>query len=33
MQSFQNKLADGVYTYKFKTETGTIGQGFVHLVR
>jgi gliding motility-associated-like protein len=26
-------LADGVYTYKFTTETGTIGHGFVHLVR
>lgn len=28
-----NKLVDGVYTYKFTTETGTIGHGFVHLVR
>jgi gliding motility-associated-like protein len=27
------ELADGVYTYKFTTETGTIGHGFVHLVR
>ena len=27
------ELADGVYTYKFTTEKGTIGHGFVHLVR
>ena len=27
------ELADGVYTYKFTTETGTIGHGFLHLVR
>jgi gliding motility-associated-like protein len=27
------ELADGVYTYKFTTETGTIGHGFVHLIR
>jgi gliding motility-associated-like protein len=27
------ELADGVYTYKFTTETGTIGHGFVYLVR
>ncbi len=27
------ELADGVYTYKFTTETGEIGHGFVHLVR
>ena len=27
------ELSDGVYTYKFTTETGTIGHGFVHLVR
>jgi gliding motility-associated-like protein len=27
------ELADGVYTYKFTTETGIIGHGFVHLVR
>jgi len=26
-------LVDGVYTYKFTTETGTIGHGFVHLIR
>jgi len=28
-----NELVDGVYTYKFITETGTIGHGFVHLIR
>jgi gliding motility-associated-like protein len=28
-----NELADGVYTYKFTIETGTIGHGFVHLIR
>jgi gliding motility-associated-like protein len=28
-----NKLVDGVYTYKFKTEHGKVGYGFVHLVR
>jgi gliding motility-associated-like protein len=27
------ELSDGVYTYKFTTETGTIGHGFVYLVR
>jgi gliding motility-associated-like protein len=27
------ELADGVYTYKFTTETGIIGHGFLHLVR
>ena len=27
------ELSDGVYTYKFTNETGTIGHGFVHLVR
>ncbi len=27
------ELADGVYTYKFTTETGAIGHGFVHLIR
>ncbi|MFM7759007.1 MAG: gliding motility-associated C-terminal domain-containing protein, partial [Crocinitomicaceae bacterium] len=27
------ELVDGVYTYKFKTEIGEIGHGFVHLVR
>ena len=27
------ELADGVYTYKFTTEKGTIGHGFVHLIR
>lgn len=27
------ELSDGVYTYKFTTEKGTIGHGFVHLVR
>ena len=26
-------LVDGVYTYKFKMESGTIGHGFVHLIR
>ena len=26
-------LVDGVYTYKFTTGTGTIGHGFLHLVR
>jgi gliding motility-associated-like protein len=26
-------LVDGVYTYKFTTEKGTIGHGFVHLIR
>ncbi|MBM3160956.1 MAG: gliding motility-associated C-terminal domain-containing protein [Bacteroidetes bacterium] len=26
-------LLDGVYTYKYTTEAGTIGHGFVHLVR
>ena len=31
--TFGKELADGVYTYKFTTETGTIGHGFVHLVR
>ncbi len=27
------ELVDGVYTYKFATEAGKIGHGFVHLVR
>jgi gliding motility-associated-like protein len=27
------ELADGVYTYKFTTEKGATGHGFVHLVR
>jgi gliding motility-associated-like protein len=27
------ELVDGVYTYKFKTETGKTGHGFVHLIR
>jgi gliding motility-associated-like protein len=27
------ELADGVYTYKFTTENGTTGHGFVHLVK
>jgi gliding motility-associated-like protein len=27
------ELVDGVYTYKFKTQSGQIGHGFVHLVR
>jgi len=27
------ELSDGVYTYKFTTETGTIGHGFVYLIR
>jgi gliding motility-associated-like protein len=27
------ELFDGVYTYKFKTQNGKIGHGFVHLVR
>jgi gliding motility-associated-like protein len=27
------ELVDGVYTYKFKTQNGKIGHGFVHLVR
>ena len=27
------ELVEGVYTFKFITETGTIGHGFVHLVR
>jgi gliding motility-associated-like protein len=27
------ELLDGVYTYKFKTQSGQIGHGFVHLVR
>jgi gliding motility-associated-like protein len=27
------ELNDGVYTYKFTTETGSIGHGFVHLIR
>jgi gliding motility-associated-like protein len=27
------ELVDGVYTYKFITKDGTIGHGFVHLVR
>jgi gliding motility-associated-like protein len=27
------ELADGVYTYKFTTEKGTIGYGFVHLIK
>ena len=27
------ELTDGVYTYKFTTETGSIGHGFVHLIR
>jgi gliding motility-associated-like protein len=27
------ELVDGVYTYKFKTEIGGIGHGFVHLIR
>jgi gliding motility-associated-like protein len=27
------EIVEGVYTYKFKTEKGTIGHGFVHLVR
>jgi gliding motility-associated-like protein len=31
--TFGKELADGVYTYKFTTETGIIGHGFVHLVR
>jgi gliding motility-associated-like protein len=26
-------LVDGVYTYKFTTETGTIGHGFLHLIK
>jgi gliding motility-associated-like protein len=26
-------LLEGVYTYKYTTETGTIGHGFVHLIR
>ena len=28
-----NELVNGVYTYKFTTETGSIGHGFVHLIR
>jgi gliding motility-associated-like protein len=27
------ELVEGVYTYKFKTQNGKIGHGFVHLVR
>jgi len=27
------ELVEGVYTYKFKTESGKIGHGFVHLLR
>jgi len=27
------ELTDGVYTYKFTSEAGTIVHGFVHLVR
>jgi gliding motility-associated-like protein len=27
------ELVDGVYTYKFTTETGEIGHGFIHLIR
>jgi flagellar hook assembly protein FlgD len=27
------ELVDGVYTYKFKTQDGRIGHGFVHLMR
>jgi gliding motility-associated-like protein len=27
------ELVDGVYTYKFQTETGKTGHGFVHLIR
>ncbi|MFM8963683.1 MAG: gliding motility-associated C-terminal domain-containing protein, partial [Sphingomonadales bacterium] len=27
------ELIEGVYTYKFKTESGKIGHGFVHLLR
>ena len=27
------ELIDGVYTYKFKTEAGNVGHGFVHLIR
>ena len=26
------ELVDGVYTYKFKTQTGKIGHGFLHLI-
>jgi gliding motility-associated-like protein len=26
-------LMDGVYTYKFTTEVGKTGHGFVHLIR
>jgi gliding motility-associated-like protein len=26
-------LVDGVYTYKFKMESGTIGHGFLHLIK
>jgi gliding motility-associated-like protein len=28
-----NELVNGVYTYKFTTELGKVGHGFVHLVR
>ncbi|MBM3431280.1 MAG: gliding motility-associated C-terminal domain-containing protein, partial [Bacteroidetes bacterium] len=27
------ELVEGVYTYKFKTESGEIGHGFVHLLK
>jgi gliding motility-associated-like protein len=27
------ELVDGVYTYKFKTEAGNVGHGFVTLIR
>ena len=27
------ELVDGVYTYKFTTESGKVGHGFVHLIR
>jgi gliding motility-associated-like protein len=28
-----NELVNGVYTYKFTTESGKEGHGFVHLIR
>jgi flagellar hook assembly protein FlgD len=31
--TFGKELADGVYTYKFKMGSGTIGHGFVHLIK
>jgi gliding motility-associated-like protein len=27
------ELSDGVYTYKFKTQSGQISHGFLHLIR